>query len=102
MDNIDLAIKFVCNVSENDLTKVNQKEFETERDVVYNEAKKAWDNHQLMFHRNVTNTLLGYHKEDNIIGVPQTIKTFTLQVTNFPLYFSLDAVKPLEKYPLST
>ena len=79
MDNIDLAIKFVCNVSENDLTKVNQKEFETERDVVYNEAKKAWDNHQQMFHRNVTSRLLGYHKEDNNIGVPQTIKTFTLQ-----------------------
>ena len=79
MSNIDIAIKFVCNVSENDLVKLNQKEFDTEKDVVYNEAKKAWDSHQAMFYRNAKTKLLGYAKEDNNIGVPETIKTFTLE-----------------------
>ena len=79
MDNIDLGIKFVCNVAQNDLTKVNRQEFDTEKDVVYNEAKKAWDNHQRMFHGNAKSKLLGYHKEDNIIGVPETIDKFTLE-----------------------
>lgn len=78
MENIDLGIKFVCNVAQNDLTKVGQEEFETERDVVYNEAKRAWDNHQNMFYRNSNSVLLGYHREDNNIGVPETIERFTL------------------------
>ena len=33
-DNIDLAIKLMCNVAFNDLTKINQKEFDTEKNVV--------------------------------------------------------------------
>jgi predicted Zn-dependent peptidase len=79
MDNIDLGIKFVSNVALNDLTKINQNEFKTERDVVYNEAKRAWDSHQLMFYRNAKTKLLGNHREDNNIGVPKTIDTFTLE-----------------------
>jgi len=79
MDNIDLAINFVSNVALNDLTKINPEEFKTEKDVVYNEAKKAWDNHQSMFYRNAKTRLLGNHREDNNIGVPETIDTFTLE-----------------------
>lgn len=79
MDNMDLAIKFVCNTSQNDLCKVNQKEFNTEKDVVYNEAKRAMDNHQQMFYRNYKSRLLNNHKEDTVIGTPQTIDGFTLE-----------------------
>lgn len=78
-DNTDLAIKFVCNVALNDLTKIDQKEFDTEKKVVYNESKRAQDDHQMMFYRNTTRRLVGYESEDNVIGVPQTIETFTLE-----------------------
>jgi predicted Zn-dependent peptidase len=79
MDNLDLGIKFVCNVAQNDFMKVNEEEFNTEKNVVYNEAKKAWDNHQVMFYRNARTKMLGYHQEDNNIGVPETISKFTLE-----------------------
>ena len=78
-DNTDLAIKFICNIALNDLTKVNQKEFDTEKSVVYNEAKRASDDHQMMFYRNATGRLVGYDEEDNTIGIPETIDTFTLE-----------------------
>jgi len=77
-DNTDLAIKFVCNVALNDLTRVNEKEFATEKDVVFNEAKRVYDDHQMMFYRNSIGNLVGYDSEDNTIGTPQTIETFTL------------------------
>jgi len=79
MENIDLAIKFVCNVAQNDLTKINQKEFNTEKDVVYNEAKRYMDNKQVMFYRNAKSKLLDNHKEDTVIGVPKTIDSFRLE-----------------------
>jgi len=59
-DNIDLAINFICNIAFNDLTKIDQKEFDTEKSVVYNEAKRAADDHQMMFYRNATRCLVGY------------------------------------------
>jgi len=78
-DNTDLAIKFICNIAFNDLTKVKQKEFDTEKSVVYNEAKRASDDHQTMFYRNSTRSLVGYDEEDNTIGIPETIDKFTLE-----------------------
>ncbi|WP_121628759.1 M16 family metallopeptidase [Poseidonibacter antarcticus] len=77
--NIDTAINFVCNVAQNDLTKISQDEFNIEKDVVYNEAKRGQDNFQQMFYRDVKTKLLDYHIEDNVIGIPETIDTFTLQ-----------------------
>jgi len=78
-ENTDLAIKSVCNVALNDLTKVTEQEFATERDVVSNEAKRAHDEAQMMFYRNSTSSLVGYENEDNTIGSPDTIDTFTLE-----------------------
>ncbi len=78
VDNADLAIKFVCNIALNDLTKISEKEFSTEKKVVCNEAKRASDDHQRMFYINSLGSLVGYESEDNTIGVPQTIETFTL------------------------
>lgn len=77
-ENTDLAIKFVCNVAFNDLTKVTEQEFAIEKDVVSNEAKRAQDEAQMMFYRNSIGTLVGYDSEDNTIGIPSTIDTFTL------------------------
>lgn len=79
IENIDTAINFVCNVERNDLTKIEANEFNIEKDVVFNEAKRGQDNHQQMFYRDLKSNLLGYHKEDTVIGVPETIDTFTLQ-----------------------
>ena len=80
-ENKDLAIKYVCNVALNDLTKISQKEFDIEKSVVYNEAKQAYDDSQMMFYRNYQGALVGYEKEDNTIGRPETIETFSLQDT---------------------
>ena len=79
IDNIDTAIKFVCNVSQNDLTKISENEFSIEKDVVYNESKRTYDDLQTTFYRNSKSELLGYHKEDNVIGIPSTIDGFTLK-----------------------
>ena len=76
--NTDLAIQFVCNVALNDFKKINEKEFSTEKKVVFNEAKRAQDNHQMMFYRNSFANMIGYESEDNTIGIPETIDTFTL------------------------
>ena len=78
-DKTDLAIKFVCNIALNDLTKITQKEFDTEKKVVYNESKRVYDNHQTLFYRNSIAKLVGYADEDNTIGIPETIDTFTLE-----------------------
>jgi len=77
--NTSLAIRFVCNAAFNDLSKVSGKEFETEKDVVSNEAKRASDNSQMMFYRNSIAKMVGYENEDNTIGIPATIQIFTLE-----------------------
>ena len=77
-DKTDLAIKFVCNIALNDLTKVTQEEFETEKSVVYNEAKRMYDDSQILFYGQATGAMVGYDAEDNTIGLPETIQTFTI------------------------
>ena len=77
MDRIDLSIKLVANCALNTLKDVSDDEFETEKKVVYNEAKRYGDNAQTMFWFNVTRALTGYEKEDIIIGTPETISTLT-------------------------
>ncbi len=79
MDRAPLAIKLVCNYALNDLTKIPLDEFEIEKKVVYNEAKRYADDDQTMFWFNSTGALTGYNIEDNVIGVPATIDTFTLE-----------------------
>lgn len=79
MDKKEKSVKFVCNIALNDFTKITQKEFDAEKKVVYNEAKRYADDDQTMFYFNSTNALVGYDKEDNIIGLPATIETFTLE-----------------------
>ncbi len=80
-DKTDLAIKFVCNIALNDLSRITQKEFDTEKKVVHNEAKRLYDDHQKVFYRNALGRLVGYDKEDNTIGIPETIDTFSLEDT---------------------
>ncbi|MBD3842468.1 MAG: insulinase family protein, partial [Campylobacterales bacterium] len=79
MDKLDTSISFVCNTALNDFAKIAQEEFDIEKQVVFNEAKRAYDNHQQMFYRNALREVLAYHEEDNIIGKPETIETFTLK-----------------------
>jgi predicted Zn-dependent peptidase len=78
-ENIDLAIKFICNIAFNDFSNISKKEFEIEKGVVYNEAKRYADDDQTMFYYNTGAVAAGYHEEDNVIGIPETIKTFTLE-----------------------
>ena len=77
MDRIDLGIKLVANYSLNPLDKIPQDEFDIEKKVVYNEAKRYADDDQTMFWFDSTRALTGYGTEDNVIGIPETIDTFT-------------------------
>jgi len=77
--NTNIAIRFVCNAAFNDFNKISLKEFETERDVVANEAQRASDDNQSMFYRNATAKLVGYESEDNTIGISETIQTFSFE-----------------------
>lgn len=77
MDRCRLGVQLVCNYALNDLTKIPADEFEIEKKVVYNEAKRYADDDQTMFWFNSTGALTGYTAEDNVIGIPETIDTFT-------------------------
>ena len=79
MEKSTLGIKLVLNYALNDLTKISQEEFDIEKKVVYNEAKRYADDDQTMFGFNIYPTINELHKEDNIIGIPETIDTFTLE-----------------------
>jgi len=78
MDRVDLAIKLVANYALNTLDNIPSDEFEIEKKVVYNEAKRYADDDQTMFWFNSTRALTGYKEEDNIIGIPETIDTFEI------------------------
>lgn len=77
MDRINLGINLVCNFTFNTLENIPADEFEIEKKVVYNEAKRYADDDQTMFYFNIAKSLAGYHTEDNVIGIPETIDTFT-------------------------
>lgn len=77
MDRIDLGIRLVANYTLNNLDTIPADEFEIERKVVYNEAKRYADDDQTMFWFNSTRSLTGYTEQDNVIGIPETIETFT-------------------------
>jgi predicted Zn-dependent peptidase len=79
MDRIDLGIRLVANYALNNLDTIPKEEFEIERKVVFNEAKRYADDDQTMFWFNSTRALTGYSTEDNIIVNPKTIDTFTLE-----------------------
>lgn len=80
MDRKDLGIKLVCNYAFNDLSKLTDQEFTLEKKVVFNEAKRYADDDQTMFDFNLDPVLCGYHPEDNVIGIPATIDTFTKEI----------------------
>lgn len=78
MEHVNIGTRLVCNFALNNLMRIPDDEFEIEKKVVYNEAKRYADDDQTMFYFNTTPTVCGYNKEDNIIGIPETIETFTL------------------------
>ena len=77
MSRVALAIRLVCNYALNDLTNIPEEEFVIEKKVVFNEAKRYADDDQTMFYCNMTPALCNYHVEDNVIGTPDTVDTFT-------------------------
>lgn len=79
MDKAVLGINLVSNYALNDLTKISQEEFDIEKKVVYNEAKRYADDDQTMFAFNIYPTINELHPEDNVIGIPETIDTFSLE-----------------------
>lgn len=78
-DRIDLGIRLLCNIAFNDLKNINQEEFLIERSVVANEARRYADDDQTMFYFNINSASCGYHEEDNVIGIPETIETFAIE-----------------------
>jgi predicted Zn-dependent peptidase len=81
MEKCDTAIKLVSNIALNDLKKVTQEEFDTEKKVVFNEAKRYHDDDQTMFYFNSISAVMGHKDGDTVIGYPKTIETFTLEDT---------------------
>lgn len=79
MDRAFLGINLVSNYALNDLTRISQEEFDIEKKVVYNEAKRYADDDQTMFAFNLYPTINELHPEDNVIGIPETIDTFSLE-----------------------
>lgn len=77
MQHVDIGTRLTCNYALNDLTNIPAEEFEIEKKVVYNEAKRYADDDQTMFYFNTTRAVCGLHEEDNVIGIPDTIDTFT-------------------------
>jgi predicted Zn-dependent peptidase len=78
MDKAPLAVKLVCNYALNNLDKIDTKEYDIEKKVVYNESKRYQDDPQTMFWFNTGTVLSDYNAEDNVIGIPETIDTFTI------------------------
>jgi len=78
MDKAPLAVKLVCNYALNNLDKIDTKEYDIEKKVVYNESKRYQDDPQTMFWFNTGTVLSDYNVEDNVIGIPETIDTFTI------------------------
>ncbi len=74
MEHVDISTRLVCNYALNDLQNIPKEEFEIEKKVVYNEAKRYADDDQTMFYFNTTQAVCGYHKEDNVIGIPENVK----------------------------
>jgi predicted Zn-dependent peptidase len=79
MNKIDKAINIACNVAFNDLTKISQEEFEMERNVVSNEAKRYKDDSQTSFYLQLSTQQFGYEKDDNIIGSVEIIDNLKLE-----------------------
>jgi len=77
--NHELAINLVCNYAFNDLTKVPQKEFDAEKDVVLNEIRRYADDDQTMFQFSQTISLFGFDADDNILGTVDTVGAVTLE-----------------------
>lgn len=78
-NNSDLAIQIVCNTAFNDLSKLSQEEFDTEKMVILNEVKRYMDDDQMMFAYNCALVACEYEKGDNILGLPEIIESFTLE-----------------------
>jgi predicted Zn-dependent peptidase len=78
-ENVMWAISMVFNIAFNDLSKVTQEEFETERNVVYNEIKRYHDDAQTMFSFRFSPNIYGNNEFDDILGDPETLIKFDLE-----------------------
>lgn len=78
-DHKDFAINITCNIAFNDLKRVNEEEYELERNVVYNEVKRYNDDAQNMFHFNTHSYYYGWDEGDNVLGLPENINSLELQ-----------------------
>lgn len=79
MNKYETGMKLMFNCAYNDLKNIKPEEFETEKKVVMNEAKRYADDDQTMFYFNTGTAQLGLHEEDNVIGIPDTIEKFSLE-----------------------
>lgn len=78
-ENVMRAISMVCNIAFNDLSRVTQEEFETERNVVYNEIKRYHDDAQTMFSFRFSPNVYGNNQFDDILGDPEELIKFDLE-----------------------
>ena len=72
------AVKIVMNAAYNDLSRLKEDEFLLERGVVENEAEMYYNNPEVRFYRSTRPLTSGGHVEDTIVGIKDTICTFTM------------------------
>ena len=78
MENYQKSTDITLNFAMNNLLKVTDEEFNTERSVVSNEANMYRGNPTSMYNRNGLNNLMNLDNNDNIISDSSVIDTFTL------------------------
>ena len=74
-----LAIKVMLNIALNDLTKISNKEFNTEKSIVSNEVLGYLDDSQSSFYRSAKTSISNYDDEHNVTGIFETIQTFEIE-----------------------
>lgn len=78
-ENAENAIKIVCNIAFNNLSKITLEEFDIEKKVVLNEIKMYNDDNQTMFFFDSLPELCGYEYADTVLGTVDIINNVTLQ-----------------------
>jgi predicted Zn-dependent peptidase len=73
------ALNYLVNITYNDLNKVNQEEFDTEKNIVINEIIMYQNDPETSFHQNWNNVINNLNPNDNIGGSAEILQELTLE-----------------------
>lgn len=78
-ENHDISINAVSNIFFNDLKRVTEEEFNSERKVVQGEIGRYKDNNQMMFSLGINSAIHKGSTADNILGTEDILEEITLE-----------------------